>query len=122
MTSQTRVVVCGSSLYMASLAAGLKANPALDVERILTVSPALPEYLRDLGPAAVAIDLGEAPAELLVALLRQCPGLLLLGVDPTSNDLLVLAGGNASALSVADLANIIEDRTPTSGPPHRRTS
>ena len=122
MTSQTRVVVCGSSLYMASLAAGLKATSALDVERILTVSPALPEYLRDLGPAAVAIDLGEAPAELLVALLRQCPGLLLLGVDPTSNDFLVLAGGTANALSVADLVNIIEDRTPSSEPPRRRTS
>ena len=108
MTPKTRVAVCGSSLYMASLAAGLKANPALDVIRIPVVPSDLPARLRDLAPAVVVIDLDQIAVDLPLALLRQHPGLLLLGMDPTSDELLVLSGHSALALSIADLVNLIE--------------
>lgn len=105
-----RIAVYGSSLYMASLAASLKACPDLEIVRIPAASEALTAHFRDLAPTVVAIDLDEAPAELPISLLRQIPGLLVLGVDPNSDDLLVLAGHSASALSATDLAQIIRER------------
>jgi hypothetical protein len=41
-------------------------------------------------------------------LLRTCPGLLLIGVDPASEQFLVLSGTPRQALSIEDLANVIE--------------
>ncbi len=106
MPPNTRVIVCGSSLYMASLAAGLHANPRLDVTRV-AASLFDPDCLRDLDADVIAFDLAELPVDLPVALLRERPNLLLLGMDPTSDELFVLSGHHAQALSVADLVAII---------------
>jgi hypothetical protein len=107
MTSRTRVVVCGSSLYMVSLAAGLEADPQVEVVRAHFPPEQLCESLRQLAPAAVALDLADTPVDLPVALLREHPGTLLLGMDPTSDSLLVLSGHHTHALTVADLVAII---------------
>ena len=110
MPPKTRVIVCGSSLYMASLAAGLRANPDLDVTRIATNPREVPGCLRDAKTDVIAFDLVELPVDLPVVLLREYPDLLLLGMDPTSEELLVLSGHHARALGVADLVRIIASR------------
>jgi hypothetical protein len=110
MPTVTRVIVCGSSLYMASLAAGLRANPGFDVTRIPAILPGVPDSLRETPADVIAVDLAELPVDLPVTLLREHPNLLLLGMDPTSQDLLVLSGHHAPALSVADLVGIIAGR------------
>jgi hypothetical protein len=106
----TRIIVCGSSLYMASLEAGLRANPGFDVTRIPAILPGISEALRAARAEVIAFDLAELPVDLPVTVLREHPHLLLLGMDPTSQDLLVLSGHQASALSVADLVGIIAGR------------
>lgn len=110
MPPVTRVIVCGSSLYMASLAAGLRANPGLHVTRIPAILPGIPDALREARAEVIAFDLAELPVDLPVTLLRKHPHLLLLGMDPTSQDLLVLSGHHAPVLSVADLVAIIAGR------------
>jgi hypothetical protein len=112
MPSKTRVIVCGSSLYMASLAAGLGANPDLDVTRIPMSLAEAPDCLRASQANVIAVDLLELPIDLPMTLLRERPELLLLGMDPTSEELLVLSGHHADALSVADLVRIIAGRAP----------
>lgn len=113
MPHKTRIIVYGNSLYMASLAAGLGANPGLSVTRIAASPPAGPDGLRELQVDVIAFDLVELPVELPVALLRACPHLLLLGLDPTSEELFVLSGHHARAISVADLVSIITGHAPT---------
>lgn len=114
MTPKTRVAVCGSSLTMAGLAASLKASLDVDVVRIPTIAAALAQYHDDLA-AVIAFDLGELSGDLAAGLLRERPGLLLIGVDPDSERLLVLSGRAEPALSVADLIQIIHQQQSKQG-------
>jgi hypothetical protein len=126
---RTQVVVYGSSLSMAGIAASLRADPTLDVVCIIAqsctaleqdgpVSPcprvpvsanssALQQALIELDPAVIAFDLSDPSSGLDVRLLRERPGLLLVGVDPASDDLLVLSSQQERAVVVADLLSVI---------------
>lgn len=110
MTLKTRVIVCGSSVYMASLASGLQAASAFEVVRIPARPPDAPDFLCELEADVIAFDLAEIRVDLPVTLLRERPNLLMLGMDPTSDELLVLSGHHTHALSVADLVAIIMRR------------
>ncbi len=110
MSPRTRVAVCGSSLYMAGLAVSLRAHQDFDVVRIPAITVALAQGPDEQAPAVVAFDLDEVTGNLAVALLRERPDLLLIGVDPDSDKLLVLSGHAEQALSVADLVKVIHKK------------
>ena len=116
MADTIRVVLYGSSLYMAGLAASLKTNPSLNVIHIHAGSPAFEHCRQAQAPAAFVFDLGEISADLVLSQLRACPGLLVIGVDAASEDILVLSGQRARALTMNDLAQLIT-ATDTGGPP-----
>lgn len=107
MEEQTRIVVCGRSLHMAGLAASLKAEPDLDVVCVDCVEPTSRPSLTELLPAVILFDLNDPTCSLDIALLRAWPGLLLIGVDPSTDELLLLSSQSAQALSVADLLGMI---------------
>lgn len=107
MEKRTRVVVYGSSLHMAAIAASLRADAGLEVIHLEPHAHPAPPSLEEIKAVAIAFDLNDPPPGLDVTLLRERPGLLLIGVDPSSDELLVLRGYTAQALSVRDLANAI---------------
>lgn len=107
MTPKIRVVVCGSSLYMAALAASLQTHPDVAVLRIPANAAALSQGLDELVPALVALDLGEMPGDLALSLLRDRPELILIGVDPSSDRMLVLSGRQEQPVSAAELLRAI---------------
>ena len=107
MTSKIRVAVCGSSLYMAALAASLQANPDVGVLRIPANTAALSQGLDELAPAVVVFDLGEIPGDLAFSLLRDRPEVILIGVDPSSDKMLVLSGRQEQPVSAAELLQAI---------------
>jgi hypothetical protein len=107
VTPKFRVAVCGSSLYMAGLAASLQANPDVDVLRIPANPAALSQGLDELAPAVVAFDLGEMPGDLVLSLLRDRPELTLVGVDPSSDRMLLLSGREEQPVSAAELLQAI---------------
>lgn len=111
MTPKTRVAICGSSLTMAGLAISLKTNLDVDVVRIPTITAALAQN-PDEQATVIAFDLGELSGDLAVRLLRGRPGLLLIGVDPDSDRLLVLSGQAEQVFSAADLVRIIHQKQP----------
>lgn len=106
MENKTRVVVYGSSLNMAGLAASLKAYSNLDVVCVNPHSPTARASLDEISPAAIAFDLNDTTSGLDIRLLRERPGLLLVGVDPSSDHMLVLSSHPARALSSVDLINV----------------
>lgn len=110
MEIRTRVVVYGNSLHMAGIAASLKANQSLEVVCVDTHSPTARQTLTELNPAAIAFDLSDPPASLDVTLLRQKPGMQLIGIDPASDEILVLSGYQQQALSVSDLVHVIQQK------------
>jgi len=107
VTAKIRVAVCGSSLYMAGLAASLQANPDVDVTRIPANAAALSQSLDELAPAVVAFDLYEMPGDLAISLLRDRPELVLIGVDPSSDRMLLLSGRQERPVSAAELLQAI---------------
>jgi len=95
---------------MAGIAASLRVHPSLDVVCIDPDSPAGLQKIEDLAPSVIAFDLTTVPSGQVVTLLRAQPGPLLIGVDPSSNEMLVLSGQPAQALSIADLITVISQR------------
>ena len=102
------VALCTNSLVVSSIGASLEGRAGLQVVRI---DPALPDAIRRLGnlrPDVAILDLSAAQSTLSISLLRQYPGLLLIGIDPSSNELLVLSGHTAHVLTTDDLVQLIE--------------
>ena len=105
-----RVAVCGNSLNMAGIVASLKADPTLEVLCVNLDSPDVRQSLDENNVAAIVFDLIDPSLRLDVSLLRDRPGLLLIGVDPSRNEMLVLSGHPAQALSMADLVSVIHQK------------
>jgi hypothetical protein len=108
MNKRTQVVVYGSSLHMASIAASLKGDADLEVIRIDSRSPTFQERLNELHPAVIAFDLSDPSSSVDASLLRERPGLLLVGVDPASDELLVLSSQRTRAYTTKDLLQLIQ--------------
>jgi hypothetical protein len=113
-----QVILYGDTLILAGVQAILSASPNLEV---IVLDPALDnpaDRLRDLHPAAVIFDL-ESLADLPLAFLQQA-GMwdqpeqpeqpLLIGVNPSRNEMLVLSGQSKQALRAADLMDVIRQK------------
>ena len=111
--SQTRVVVYGTSLHMAGIAASLRGYTSLEVVCIDPASPAVRQQLIDSDPAAIAFDLNNPSPGIDFNLLRERPGLLLIGVDSSHAELLLLSSHSAQALNMGDLVKVIQAAQPS---------
>ena len=109
MTHKIQALVCGSSVYMAALAANLQTNPDVAVFHIPADTAALSRATAELLPVLVAFDLGEMPGDLAISLLRDRPELILVGVDPSSDKMLVLSGRHEQPVSAAELLRAITE-------------
>ena len=109
MEIRTRVVVYGSSLSMAGIASSLKAEQSLEVVCVDPHSPTSRQYLRELNPTAIAFDLNDPPQTMEDLLVRDRPEMLLIGVDPTNDEILVLSSRPQPARGASDLIGIIKE-------------
>jgi hypothetical protein len=119
------VVVWGSSLNMAGIAASLQADERLEVVRLNPHFAGDQAALRELRPEAIAFDLSDPTSALDHLLLSDLPQgslPLLIGVDPNSNEMLVLSGQAKQALRAADLVHVICSKKTECEPLERRES
>lgn len=110
----TRVIIYGSSLNTAGIAASLKSEAGLEVLCCSPRSPTAVQSLNDSAPTAIVFELSEAPIDLGFTLLNELPRLLLIGVDAYSDKILLLSGNLIEARSAADLVKIIRQQNPLS--------
>jgi hypothetical protein len=101
------VIVYGSSLNMAGVAVSLKADSNLEAMWIDPHSPNCRQYLYEHNPAAIVYDLSDPPPDVDIQLLREQPGVMLIGVDPDSDEMLVFSSRSQQALSMSDLVSTI---------------
>jgi DNA-binding NarL/FixJ family response regulator len=106
--NQSRVVIFGNSLHMSGIATSLRAYDSLEVVCFDPASPAARQQLTESDPAAIAFDLNSPSTGIDLKLLRELPGLLLIGVDSSRDELLVLSSYTAQALSMDDLVRVIQ--------------
>ncbi len=102
-----RVALCTNSVVVSSIGASLEGRPGVEVLHIDPRSPDAVRRLRELWPDVAIVDLSTAQSE-PISLLRRYPGLVLIGVDLNSNELVVLSSEPASPLTMENLMRLIE--------------
>ena len=76
---------------------------SLEVVCIDPRSPTAWQSINEVNPTVLTSDLSDPSTSVDLTLLREKPGVLLIGVDPESDEILVLSGRLKQALSVPDL-------------------
>lgn len=99
------MIFFGNSVALMGIEASLGLDPECEViGRAPTIDP---QELCSLHPDVTIFELDAVPPELLYALSKEIPGLLLIGIDPESNRALLWSGQQAEGLSSQDLTQII---------------
>ena len=97
LTTMRTVVLYGNSLVVSSIGASLQGRAELQVS---CVDATLPDV--------VIFDLAMAQPEFAMVLWKAQPRLLLIGVDLTTGQALVLSGQPSRLLTMDDLLQVIE--------------
>lgn len=112
MIPDTRLLFYGDSIFLAGvkveLATAISGGPCLHFLTLSTEALDPLESIHDYRPQAILFDL-TAPIQpdFVIPLLRQQPDLLLIGLDPSRDDLLVLSVQSSPAMQIDDLIALI---------------
>jgi hypothetical protein len=109
MDERRTVVLYGDTVLLAGIGRTLSTRSKL---RVLSLDPTQPTAggaLDSLRPCAVVVDLTVVTVEAALALVERRPGLLLIGLDPGSGRVMVLAGEDGSGLRTEDLVWLIQN-------------
>ncbi len=109
MADIRKVVLYGNSVFMAGVEAGLKSRDEIEVIHIDASLPDAVQQLDVLNPVAIIFDLASPPSlRLGLPFIREHLGLPFIGLDVTSNTVLVLSCQQYTARTVDDLAQVIQ--------------
>ncbi len=103
-----KVALYGNSLVVSSIGASLQGHGGLEVSSVDAALPDAASRLGALHPDVIIFDLAVAQFEFAIALWRAQPRLLLIGVDLTTGQALVLSGQPSRLLTMDDLLQVIE--------------
>ncbi|MBP7962920.1 MAG: hypothetical protein KBG20_14795 [Caldilineaceae bacterium] len=100
------ILLYGSSIFLAGLAATLQADPSLDIHQ-----QAPSDGLLDLGDLdAVIVDFGDAPPAHVLTMLRARPDLKMVGVNASDGAVTVLSGRVYMAQTLTDVLRCLEQK------------
>jgi len=107
MATSPCVILYGNSVFLAGIRADLVARARVEVLAVAPGSPDTAAIIRTRRPVALVFDLSATQPDCAVSLLRDDADLVLIGVDPSSDRLLVLSGRHEQPASAADLVQTI---------------
>jgi DNA-binding NarL/FixJ family response regulator len=108
MPIKKKVILYGGSLFIAGLDASLSTVPGLEIQRVEAHAGNDLELVRAGTPDVIIVDLGVASKTLTLALLQKFPGVTMIGLDPESDQLLILSVQQQKAQAAADLVKVIQ--------------
>ncbi len=108
MAERPRVVFCGKSVFMTALEASLRDRQALEILLLDASLPDLGQRLEGACPSAIVVDISPPNTQSVLPILRQHPGLPVIGVDLTRNVVTVLTCREYATRTMADLAEVLE--------------
>ena len=106
MESQPKVLFYGNSLVLAGVQATFKGYAEFEV--IALNKPTTETELLACDPTMIVFDMGTLEFEFLFAHIRELPGVLLIGVDPESHEVL-LTGQAVCSISLEQFRQIVRD-------------
>lgn len=101
----------GRSVILGTVGASLQTYPDLEVLSLSAPFPSA-EELSALAPDVVLFDVETGRPEAAFSLLGTCPSLLLIGIDPSTNQALLWSGRYLRELSTQDLVRMIKKEVP----------
>ena len=101
-----RIIICGESIYLMSIEAGLAALPEVEVERVTPGSPNLVEQMVDKQPDLIVIEGNSGNGDLALALLSR--GLSIVKIHPNSSQVTLLTGRRYPIAELQDMVHLIE--------------
>ena len=107
-----RIAACGESVYLRGIAACLDANAGLTVVLIEPTAPDARRRISELAPDAIAFELDTAFVALPISLSLERPGLLLVVLDRSSDEVLVLSGQRTQPTTASDLVDVLVSMIP----------
>jgi len=110
MAHPQKVLLYGGSLFIECLQASLEPVSELELERVEARLDLLRKRLDEDLPSVLILELGAAPGDFGLALLKEFPHLTLIGVDLESDNLMVLSIQQEAPLAVADLVRVIRQQ------------
>jgi len=117
MENRRIVVLVGDSLLMDTVEASLGENQEFGVMRMYTTVTDIAARLQSLNPDAVIFDWDAPHVDFVLTMLKQRPGVPLLGLDVTCSQVTALSSEQHLTLTVNDLARVVRAHTAgTAGP------
>ena len=111
MAIQPLVVVLGDSLLMEGAAVSLADCRQMSLVRIDSNLSDIWQQINDLNPDVIVFELEIPHSPIVLSLLKERPGILLLGLDLECNRVLVLNSRQHFTQTMHDLCQIIEAET-----------
>ena len=108
--AKQRLVLYGRSVILGTVGASLQHCPTVEV---IPLSPPLPDPpdLVALAPDVILFDVEATHPAATFPLLEACPRLLLIGVKPSSDEVLLWSRSQMRAVSAQDLIDVINQRS-----------
>ncbi len=101
-----RIIICGESIFLMSIEAGLAALPEVEVERVTLYLPDLVEQVMDKQPDLIVIEENGSNGDLALALLSR--GLSIVKIHPNSSQVTLLTGRRYPITELQDMVHLIE--------------
>jgi len=102
------VALYGTNLVMSTIGASLQENPEFQVQQIEGTPREIMDKLETAPPDVILFDLAAAQPDFVISLLRKHPTVMIIGVDLTSNNMIVLSGEHSRLLTTEDLVQAIK--------------
>jgi hypothetical protein len=108
MKDRRTIVLVGDSLLMDTVEASLGDSQEFGVMRIYTTVTDIAKCLESLCPDAIIFDWDVPQAEFVLSMLRNRPGIPLIGLDVTCSKAIALFSEQHITLTVNDLAEVVK--------------
>ena len=108
MEKRPLVVLLGDSVLVDGVAVSLGDQRVLDVKRIDISVVGLRERLQSLKPDLIVVELDTQGSQSIVSLLREQPGIMLLGLDLTCSRVIVLNSHQHMTRTMNDLCQVVQ--------------
>ena len=106
MESQPKLLFYGNSLVLAGVQETFKGNAEFEV--IALDKPATETELLAFDPSMIVFDMGALESEFLFVHMQELPGVLLIGVDPVSHEVL-LTGQAVCSISLEQFTQLVRN-------------
>jgi hypothetical protein len=95
-------------MFLAGIKAELEQRTSLELLAVEARCPDFAALINTYGPQLVLFDISTEQPGFALTLLCEQPGLLLIGVDSCSDQILLLSSQPVQALNISDLVKVIK--------------